>query len=75
MSSRSLSDTQTRAEGERLHVWYNTDGGRMLYSLSKRLDENIRIPQQFKIKWMIFGEKIKLKKLINNSGGKHKEKS
>jgi hypothetical protein len=62
MSGRVVSDIQTRAEGERLYVWYNTDA-HALYSLClvKRLDENISILQQFKINEWYLVRKLNLK--------------
>jgi aspartate oxidase len=44
---------------------YNMSGRECCKWLVKRLDENIRILQQFKINELIFGEKIKLKVYVN----------
>ena len=45
-SGHVVSDIQTRAEGECFYIPNNTD---VIKWLVKRLDENIRILQQFKI--------------------------
>jgi hypothetical protein len=53
---------QTRAEGERLYFWYNTDANG-LYSLWNV--STITFVFFNNLKWMIFGEKIKPKVYVN----------